>query len=56
MGGAKRPSPAVLSSGLSHSVTEDMQMIQQESPAPSSSSRSVYEEDEEQQDRRFSSR
>uniref|UniRef100_A0A8C2HYU8 ADP-ribosylation factor GTPase-activating protein 3 n=1 Tax=Cyprinus carpio TaxID=7962 RepID=A0A8C2HYU8_CYPCA len=43
-------------SGLSHSVTEDMQMIQQESPAPSSSSRSVYEEDEEQQDRRFSSR
>uniref|UniRef100_A0A8C1KMN2 ADP-ribosylation factor GTPase-activating protein 3 n=1 Tax=Cyprinus carpio TaxID=7962 RepID=A0A8C1KMN2_CYPCA len=33
-------------SGLSHSVTEDMQMIQQESPAPSSSSRSVYEEDE----------
>uniref|UniRef100_A0A9J7XWM5 ADP-ribosylation factor GTPase activating protein 3 n=1 Tax=Cyprinus carpio carpio TaxID=630221 RepID=A0A9J7XWM5_CYPCA len=38
-------------SGLSHSVTEDMQMIQQESPAPSSSSRSVYEEDEEQQDR-----
>uniref|UniRef100_A0A9J7X1V8 ADP-ribosylation factor GTPase activating protein 3 n=1 Tax=Cyprinus carpio carpio TaxID=630221 RepID=A0A9J7X1V8_CYPCA len=43
-------------SGLSHSVTEDMQMIQQESPAPSSSSRSVYEEDEEQQDRHFSSR
>uniref|UniRef100_A0A8C2CPP4 ADP-ribosylation factor GTPase-activating protein 3 n=1 Tax=Cyprinus carpio TaxID=7962 RepID=A0A8C2CPP4_CYPCA len=43
-------------SGLSHSVMEDMQIIQQESPAPSSSSRRVYEEDEEQEDRRFSSR
>lgn len=43
-------------SGLSHSVMEDMQIIQQESPAPSSSSRRVYEEDEEQDDRRFSSR
>ncbi|XP_043093233.1 ADP-ribosylation factor GTPase-activating protein 3-like isoform X2 [Puntigrus tetrazona] len=47
-------------SGLSHSVMEDMQMIQQESPALSSSSRRVYEEeddDEEQQEhRRFSSR
>uniref|UniRef100_A0A673MBX5 ADP-ribosylation factor GTPase-activating protein 3 n=2 Tax=Sinocyclocheilus rhinocerous TaxID=307959 RepID=A0A673MBX5_9TELE len=43
-------------SGLSHSVTEDMQMIQQESPALSSSSRRAYEEDEEQEDRRFSSR
>uniref|UniRef100_A0A673MF29 ADP-ribosylation factor GTPase-activating protein 3 n=1 Tax=Sinocyclocheilus rhinocerous TaxID=307959 RepID=A0A673MF29_9TELE len=39
-------------SGLSHSVTEDMQMIQQESPALSSSSRRAYEEDEEQEDRR----
>ncbi|XP_016338094.1 ADP-ribosylation factor GTPase-activating protein 3-like isoform X2 [Sinocyclocheilus anshuiensis] len=43
-------------SGLSHSVMEDMQMIQQESPAQSSSSRRAYEEDEEQEDRRFSSR
>lgn len=44
-------------SGLSHSVTEDMQMIQQESPALRSSSRRAYEEDEEQQeDRHFSSR
>uniref|UniRef100_A0A671R5T2 ADP-ribosylation factor GTPase-activating protein 3 n=1 Tax=Sinocyclocheilus anshuiensis TaxID=1608454 RepID=A0A671R5T2_9TELE len=42
-------------SGLSHSVMEDMQMIQQESPAQSSSSRRAYEEDEEQEDRRFSS-
>uniref|UniRef100_A0A8C2CJT5 ADP-ribosylation factor GTPase-activating protein 3 n=1 Tax=Cyprinus carpio TaxID=7962 RepID=A0A8C2CJT5_CYPCA len=40
-------------SGLSHSVMEDMQIIQQESPAPSSSSRRVYEEDEEQEDRRL---
>ncbi|XP_050964400.1 ADP-ribosylation factor GTPase-activating protein 3 isoform X2 [Labeo rohita] len=43
-------------SGLSHSVMEDMQIIQQESPSLSSSSRRVYEEDEEQEDRRFSSR
>uniref|UniRef100_A0A672NCT2 ADP-ribosylation factor GTPase-activating protein 3 n=1 Tax=Sinocyclocheilus grahami TaxID=75366 RepID=A0A672NCT2_SINGR len=43
-------------SGLSHSVMEDMQMIQQESPAQSSSSRRAYEEDEEPEDRRFSSR
>lgn len=51
-----RAKAAVSSSGLSHSVMEDMQIIQQESPAPSSSSRRVYEEDEEQEDRRFSSR
>ncbi|XP_059367577.1 ADP-ribosylation factor GTPase-activating protein 3 [Carassius carassius] len=36
-------------SSLSHSVTEDMQMIQ-ESPSLSSSSRRVYEKDEEQQE------
>ncbi len=53
---AKVPSPAVFSSGLSHSVTEGMQIIQQESPGLSSSSRRVYEEDEEQEDQRFSSR
>lgn len=43
-------------SGLSHSVTEGMQIIQQESPGLSSSSRRAYEEDEEQEDQRFSSR
>lgn len=43
-------------SGLSHSVTEGMQIIQQESPGLSSSSRRAYEEDEEQEDHRFSSR
>ncbi len=53
---AKMPSPAVFSSGLSHSVTEAMQIIQQESPGLSSSSRRVYEEDEEQKDQGFSSR
>ncbi|XP_048011506.1 ADP-ribosylation factor GTPase-activating protein 3 [Megalobrama amblycephala] len=41
-------------SGLSHSVTEDMRMIQQDSPALSSSSKRVYEAEDE--DRRFSCR
>ncbi|ROL51222.1 ADP-ribosylation factor GTPase-activating protein 3 [Anabarilius grahami] len=40
--------------GLSHSVTEDMRIIQQDSPAPSSSSRRAYEAEDE--DRRFSCR
>ncbi|KAK2892371.1 hypothetical protein Q8A67_012359 [Cirrhinus molitorella] len=44
-------------SGLSHSMMEDMQIIQQESPSLSSSSRRAYEKDEEEEeDRRFSSR
>ncbi|XP_051747751.1 ADP-ribosylation factor GTPase-activating protein 3 isoform X2 [Ctenopharyngodon idella] len=41
-------------SGLSHSVTEDMRIIQQDSPALSSSSRRVYVEEDE--DRSFSCR
>ncbi|XP_056605179.1 ADP-ribosylation factor GTPase-activating protein 3 [Triplophysa dalaica] len=44
-------------SGLSHSVTEDMKIIQQESPAVVSSKSRTYERDEEdEEDQRFSSR